>query len=141
MAFDKAGNLYASEFFYPIDNAHVYRIKRGTSDVTDLGLAGVGNGAGVGVDAHGTLYVGAETFAINVYPAGSTSPTETISLNTQGPSLFAVTPKGAIYAPLQYPGSSGVAEFAPNGQTPANMLSGSYFSEPIGAALDAESSR
>ncbi|MGA8535744.1 MAG: hypothetical protein WB615_16670 [Candidatus Tumulicola sp.] len=141
MAFDTSGNLYASEFFYPINPAHVYRIKRGTSNVKDLGLTGVGNEAGVGVDDRGTLYVGAETFGINVYPAGSSSPTETIPLDTQSTSLFAVTPKGAIYAPLQYGASSGVAEFAPNGKTPTNTLSGSYFSEPIGDALDAESLR
>ena len=104
-------------------------------------MTGVGNEAGVGVDDGGNLYVGAETFGINVYPAGSSSPAETIPLDTQGPSLFAVTRKGSVYAPLQYGASSGVAEFAPHGQTPIKTLSGSYFSEPIGAALEAESPR
>jgi len=138
MAFDKAGNLYVTEFFYPKNPAHVYRIDRGGATAKDLQLQGVGNEAGLGVDDRGTIYAGNETSGINIYPRGKRAPSRTISLTTQGPSLFAVTRNGELYAPQQFDAQGSVAEFARNGSTPINTLSGTYLAEPEGAALESE---
>jgi sugar lactone lactonase YvrE len=138
MAFDKAQNLYVTEFFYPKNPAHVYRIQRGGSTAKDLALQGVGNEAGLGVDDRGNIYAGNENFGVNVYAPGERSPTRTFPLETQGPSLFAVTRDGELYAPQEYHALGSVAEYARNGSTPVNTISGTYLSEPIGAALEAE---
>ncbi len=58
--------------------------------------------------------------------------------NAQGPSLFAVTRNGELYAPQQFDAQGSVAEFARNGSTPINTLSGAYLAEPEGAALESE---
>lgn len=139
LAFDGKGDLYATAFFYNIPPAHVYRIERGTSKVTDLGLTGVGNEAGLAADASGNLYVGNENGGINVYRAGESGYSRTIDVGTQGPSLFAVTRQGQLYVPYQFGETGSLLEYAAGGGQPVNALTGDYLSEPVGAALRKES--
>lgn len=138
LAFDPKGNLYAQVFFYNIPPAHVYRIAHGTNKVTDLRLGDVGTEAGLGSDAAGNVYVGNQEGGVGVYPPGKRSAARTISIGTEGPSLFAVTRSGEMYFPYQYHETNTLQEYAVGGSQPVNTLSGS-FSQPFGAALAAES--
>jgi hypothetical protein len=138
LALDRAGNLYVSAFFYPKPPAHVYRIPPGSTTATDLGLSDVGNSAGLGVDGHGNLFVGDQESNIGVYPPGATSPARTITVGSIGSPLFAVTASGALYVPFQRYNSGSVEEFAPRAGSPSNVLTGTWFGQPYGAALERE---
>jgi sugar lactone lactonase YvrE len=138
LAFDPKGNLYATVFFYNVPPAHVYRIKRGTSKAVDLKLDDVATEAGLAADAAGNIYVGNEEGGIDVFAPGKTGPSRTISVGTEGPSLFAVSRNGELYVPYQFHETNTLLEYAAGGDESVNTLSGS-FEQPFGAALAAES--
>lgn len=137
MTFDASSNLYIATFFYR-KGAHVFRFAPGSTHGTNLGLSVVGGTDGLSMDAQANLYVG-DGGAIYVYPPGAKSPSRQIAGSSTEPSIFAMTRSGAIFAPISgtEPADAQLEEFAPGGSTPRNVISNS-FSEPVGAALQAE---
>jgi hypothetical protein len=118
LAFDQNGNLFAATLVNTT-TLHVFKIAFGTSQVTDLGLQGLG-GAGIGVDGHGNLYTGG-LYNVAVYAPGATSPSRTFPLNFFGNGLT-VARNGTLYVV----GNLTVAEFAPGASSPTNYINTNY---------------
>jgi len=77
LAVDSSQNLYIADF----GAAKVFEVKAGTTTVTDLGLSDLTEPIGVAVDkSNGDLWVtDGSGDKVNVYPAGSTTPSHTIT--------------------------------------------------------------
>jgi DNA-binding beta-propeller fold protein YncE len=109
LALDSSQNLYIADFIA----AKVFEVKAGTTTVIDLGLSDLTEPLGVAVDqSNGDLWVtDGSGNKVNVYPAGSTTPSHTItgfsfpyaiSLENRGKPKGTVvvsdTTKKAVYA-------------------------------------------
>jgi sugar lactone lactonase YvrE len=77
LALDSSQNLYIADFIA----AKVFEVKAGTTTVIDLGLSDLTEPLGVAVDqSNGDLWVtDGSGNKVNVYPAGSTTPSHTIT--------------------------------------------------------------
>ena len=130
LAFDRNGDLLAATLGNTI-TVHVFKIARGTSNITDLGLQGEG-GEHLAVDGAGNLYTGG-MYLIAVYAPGATSPTRTFPLSFFANGLT-VARNGTLYVV----GGQTIAEFAPGGSSPANYV-GTLYGETftVDAALGA----
>jgi DNA-binding beta-propeller fold protein YncE len=98
-------------------------------------LDGVSQPQGIAVDSSGTLYVANEgNNTIAEYPAGSTSPSMTLSTDITSPLDVTVDSKGVIYV---IEGSSDlVVEFKPGSDTPDAVVSIVHPSEGTNAKND-----
>jgi hypothetical protein len=118
LAFDQNGNLLAATLANTV-TIHVFKIARGSSQVTDLGLQGAG-GPAIGVDGAGNLYT-AGLYQVAVYPPGATSPSRSFPLSFYANGLT-VARNGTLYVV----GNLQVAEFAPGASTPTNYIGTDY---------------
>jgi hypothetical protein len=130
LAFDRNGDLLAATLGNTV-TVHVFKIARGSSVATDLGLQGEG-GEHLAVDGAGNLYTGGQ-FMIAVYAPGATTPTRTFPLSFFANGLT-VARNGTLYVV----GYNAVAEFAPGANSPTNYI-GTLYGETftVDAALGA----
>ena len=86
-------------------------------------VAGIANPQGIAVDASGTLYVAnAGNNTVAEYPAGSVSPSVTLSTGISDPLDVSVDSNGIVY--ITEPGTSGMLlEFKPGSTSPDAALS------------------
>jgi DNA-binding beta-propeller fold protein YncE len=130
MTVDPAGNLYVAFFQYFVPPVHVVEFAPGLTNERDLKLQGLDDLnflPGLGRDRAGTLYVGTMA-GINVYAAGSTSPTRVIK--TGFSQYLTATNAGTLYVPNQ----SLVAVYAPGSGKPHRTIQTSLVL-PEGAAV------
>src|ERR1700722_7859247 len=104
--------------------------------------AGVSKPFGMAVDAQGTLYLvnqhgaGSAPGAVTIYPAGSTSPSLTLSDGLVNPQGVAVDASGNVYVTNRGP-SPGIAVYAPGQTTLSQYITDPLLSRPIQETFDA----
>jgi DNA-binding beta-propeller fold protein YncE len=102
--------------------------------------AGLSAPGAMTVDAQGTLYV-VNGFGGNVtiYPAGSTSPSLTLSASLIDPTGVAVDAAGNVYVTTRNEAktTSSVVEFPPGGTTPSQVITSDLMTNVIAETIDA----
>jgi hypothetical protein len=134
-AVDSKGNVFV------VDNCSgndIEEFPAGKSSPTTIITDGVSNPLGIAIDSKGTLYVSNYPAAIQVYPSGATSPSETItSSDLVDPFGVALDKKGDLF--IADFGSSGVYEVKA-GSTQVNSLGLQGIEEPLGVAVNLKTS-
>jgi hypothetical protein len=98
---------------------------------------GVSSPADVAVDGYGTLYVANETGTITIYPAGSTSPSLTISNGLEQPQGVAVDASGNVYVANR--GTSPSIQVYEKGETtPSETITGDLIQVPTQMTFDGQ---
>jgi sugar lactone lactonase YvrE len=118
MAFDPQGDLVVAESAKL--QVHLVKLTVGSKQFMPINLDLQNNeGAGMGIDRAGNIYVGnAGSATVSVFPPGQSEPSRVIS-NVGAYGLTWVTPQGAVY---QSDYSGGVIEIAPGSNTPTYTL-------------------
>lgn len=131
MAMNKAGTLYVADNCGGND---VEEYAKGSTTRTGTITNGISNPLGLAIDRAGTLYVSNYPASITVYPAGSSSPSETITGGgLTDPFGLALDSSGNLY--IADFGAHAVFEL-PVGATSVTNLNLQGMTEPLGVAVD-----
>ena len=131
LAMNKHGTLFVADNCGGND---VEEYAKGKTTMKTSITTGISNPLGVAIDAAGTLYVSNYPASITVYPAGSTSPSKTITGGgMMNPFGLTVDLAGNVY--IADFGAKGVFELPAGGSSVTNLaLVG--LQAPIGVAVD-----
>jgi sugar lactone lactonase YvrE len=131
MAMDKKDTLYVADNCAGND---VEEYAKGSTTLKTKITTGIDNPLGLAIDASGTLYVSNFPASITEYPAGSTSPSKTITgQGLTDPFGLALDASGNLY--IADFGAAKVFE-VPAGTTTVENLGLSDLTEPLGVAID-----
>ncbi|HEY1655919.1 MAG TPA: NHL repeat-containing protein [Candidatus Tumulicola sp.] len=129
LALDKNGNLYVGD---AIANK-VWKVTKGSTTPTDLGLNGLSDPTGVAIDRNNDLWVANDQNNTALgFHLGQTSAFATITSGLQGPYSIAFGASGRLFIgnSLHYPGS--VAGFKKGATSPYESIS---VANPAGVAV------
>jgi len=127
--------LYVSG--YTSNNVAIYDIGRfGFPKVGEIS-EGVSGPAGLAVDSSGSLYVANQTGSITIYPAGTTSPSLTLSQGLYSPQGVAVDVNGDVYVANRGPSPS-IVVYAQGQSTPYETITSDLIQVPTQMEFDAQ---
>ena len=93
LAFDKSGDLFIADF----GASQVFELKPHTSTLIPLNLKDLVEPLGVAFDNLGNLWVtDGSGDKVNIYPPGSTTPSQSISSGYTFPYAISIDPRGAV---------------------------------------------
>lgn len=131
MAQDKSGTLYVADNCGGND---VEEYAKGSTTLKTKITTGISNPLGLAIDASGTLYVSNYPATITEYPAGSTSPSKTVTCGCMSdPFGLALDSAGNLY--VADFGAAKVFEL-PAGSSTMTDLGLKDLTEPLGVAID-----
>jgi hypothetical protein len=131
MAMNRAGTLYVADNCGGND---VEEYAKGSTTLSGTITDGISNPLGLAIDRDGTLYVSNYPASITVYPAGSSSPSETITGGgLTDPFGLALDSSGNLY--IADFGAHAVFEL-PFGATSVTNLNLTGITEPLGVAVN-----
>jgi sugar lactone lactonase YvrE len=136
LAFDGKNDLYVAALGYP--TARAYELTKHSSTPSDLGIAGITVMHGIAVDRQGNVLIANQGGAsIEVFPPGSSTPSQTITDGLEQPLLIALNKKQtALYvADAGITGNGTVRVYAYPAGTLVDTITFARFSIPFGVAL------
>jgi len=92
--------------------------------------------AGISVDGKGTLYVSEEVGRVEIYPAGLTSPTLTLSQGLTYANDAVTDADGTVYVANSGGSIADVVVYPAGQTTPSETIASDLFSRPYGEVFD-----
>jgi hypothetical protein len=109
----------------------------GTPQIGEI-AQGVDGPAGVTIDNQGTLYVVDQNAnCVTLYPAGSTSPSLTLSAGLDFPNSAAVDASGAVYVTSRNSSPASIVVYPPGSSTPSGTITSPLIVDPLQDFFDA----
>jgi len=93
--------------------------------------------AGISVDGRGSLYVSEQVGKVEIYAAGSTSPTLTLSQGLTYANDAVTDSAGNVYVANSGGSVADIVVYPPGQTVPSQTVTSSLFSRPYGEAFDA----
>jgi hypothetical protein len=100
--------------------------------------SGVSKPAGISLDRNGTLYVSSQAANVQVYPAGATSPTLTLSQGLTFANDAVADADGNVYVANSGGSAPSIVVYPPGQTTPSETITSSVLGRPYGEAFDAQ---
>ncbi len=110
--------------------------KIGTPQIGEI-TQGVDGPAGITLDSYGALYVVDQNAnSVTIYPAGSTTPTLTLSQGLDFPNSAAIDANGRVYVSSRSSTPASIVVYPPGSSTPLSTITSPLIQDPLQEVFD-----
>jgi hypothetical protein len=100
--------------------------------------SGVSKPAGISLDRNGTLYVSSQAGNVQIYPAGATSPSLTLSQGLTYANDAVADSAGDVFVANSGGSAPSIVVYPPGQTTPSETIASSVLGRPYGESFDAQ---